>query len=136
MALTLEPRAKRNNKNICRVQAICGSGQNGRETSGEHRGQANDVHGTNGGTDTGASYYKVISKPMVVVSQGHNNTGELRCKPTAVTANKSVDIAGELIVMSKKQAKRQSRHEGIDIAASYYHVFEASQQQWSWPTRA
>jgi hypothetical protein len=55
MALTLEPRAKRNNKHICRAQAICGSGQNGHETTGEHRGQANDVHGANGGTDNGAS---------------------------------------------------------------------------------
>jgi len=62
---------------------------------------------------------------MVVVPQGHNNTGELfaRSKPVAVTANKGVDIAGERIIITKKQAEWRSRHEGTDIAASYYHFF-------------
>jgi hypothetical protein len=57
--------------------------------------------------------------------QGHNNTGELfaRSKPVAVTANKGVDIAGERIIITKKQAEWRSRHEGTDIAASYYHFF-------------
>jgi hypothetical protein len=40
---------------------------------------------------------------MVVVPQGHNNAGKLfvRSKPTAVMANKGVDIAGELIFITK-----------------------------------
>jgi len=75
---------------------------------------------------------------MAVVPQGHTNTGELfaRSKPVVVTANKGVDIAGKLIIITKKQAEWRSRHEGTDIAASYYHVFEASQQQRSRPMRA
>jgi len=75
---------------------------------------------------------------MVVVPQGHNNTGELfaRSKPVAVTANKGVDIAGERIIITKQQAEWRSRHEGTDIVASYYHVFKASQQQRSRPTWA
>jgi len=46
-------------KNLSRAQAIRGSGQNERETSGEHRGQANDDHGADGGTDAGASYLEI-----------------------------------------------------------------------------
>ena len=70
---------------------------------------------------------------MVVVPQGHNNTGELfaRSKPVAVTANKGVDIAGERIIITKKQAKWRSRHEGTDIAGE--PIWEP---QWSRPTRA
>ena len=59
------------------------------------------------GTNTGASYFEVKSKPMVVVPQGHDNAGKLfvRSKPTAVTANKGVDIAGELIMIIVKESK-------------------------------
>ena len=61
---------------------------------------------------------------MVVVPQGHNNTGELfaRSKPVAVTANKGVDIAGERIIITKKQAEWRSRHEGIDIAGELKYI--------------
>jgi len=59
----------------------------------------------------------------------------VRSKPVAVTANKGVDIAGERIIINKKQAKWRLRHKGTDIAACYYHFSKASQQQWSTPTR-
>ena len=46
---------------------------------------------------------EVKRKPMVVVPKRHNNAGKLfvRSKPTAVTANKGVDIVGELIIITK-----------------------------------
>jgi hypothetical protein len=43
----------------------------------------------------------------------------VRSKPTAVTANKGVDIPGELIIIIVKASRMAvTANEGVDIAAS------------------
>ena len=43
----------------------------------------------------------------------------MRSKPTAVTANEGVDIAGELIIIIVKASRMAvAANEGVDIAAS------------------
>ncbi len=85
------------------------------------------------GTNTGASYFEVKSKPMAVTSHRYNIVGKLfvRSKPTAVTANKGVDIVGKNYCNSRPTAV--TANDGIRLRESYLGI--GSQLQ-SRPTMA